>query len=65
MQTPPPIIPELLNASQTAQLLNIGRNHVYELAHSGVLPVIRLGKKMLFPRRALLNWIDTQVQVHG
>ncbi len=58
----PGISPELLDARQTAQLLNIGRNHVYELAHSGGLPCIRLGNRMRFPRTAILRWIDQQVQ---
>lgn len=62
MKNHPPIVPELLNARETALLLNVGRNLVYELAHSGSLPCIRLGKKMLFPRTALLRWIEEQVR---
>lgn len=54
-------LPELLDVRQAAQLLNIGRNQVYELAHSQRLPHIRLGNRFRFPRRALLRWIDAQV----
>ncbi|MGM9320864.1 helix-turn-helix domain-containing protein [Deinococcus aquaticus] len=62
MQSTPPITPELLSATQTSEFLNIGRNRVYELAHSGILPFIRLGNRMLFPRTALLRWIDTRLE---
>lgn len=59
---PPMIMPELLNVQQTAQLLNIGRNRVYEMANSKQLPCIRLGNKLRFPYQALLKWIDQQLQ---
>lgn len=57
------LIPELLDARQVAQMLSIGRNHVYELAHSGGLPCIRLGSRMRFPRAAILDWIEQQVRM--
>ncbi|WP_158591590.1 helix-turn-helix domain-containing protein [Deinococcus cavernae] len=60
--TPPMITPELLNVQQTAQLLNIGRNRVYEMGNSKQLPCIRLGNSLRFPHQALLKWIEQQVQ---
>lgn len=60
--TPTGITPELLDARQVAQMLSIGRNQVYELAHGGRLPCIRFGSRMRFPRSAILKWIEQQVQ---
>ncbi len=55
-----PQIPELLRASQVSQILQIGRNQVYELARSGQLPSIRLGRTLRFPREGLHTWIKEQ-----
>ena len=42
-----------LTISETARLLGIGRNTAYELARTGQLPALRLGKRLLVPRAAL------------
>ncbi|THF70147.1 helix-turn-helix domain-containing protein [Deinococcus sp. Arct2-2] len=59
----PAIVPELLDSKQAAQLLNIGRNQVYELAHCGRLPHIKLGQRLRFPRTALLRWIEQEMAI--
>ncbi len=38
---------------EAAKLLGIGRNHAYEAAKRGEIPVIRIGKRMLVPKAAL------------
>ena len=60
--TPPMITPELLDVRQTAEFLNIGRNRVYEMADSGQLPHLRVGNRLRFSRRSLLNWIDEKLE---
>ncbi|MXV19172.1 helix-turn-helix domain-containing protein [Deinococcus xianganensis] len=50
----------MLRASQVSQLLQIGRNQVYELARSGQLPSIRLGRTLRFSREGLSTWIKEQ-----
>ena len=42
-----------LSAAEVGAQLGLGRSRVYELAAAGVLPVVRLGRRMLFPRRGL------------
>ena len=42
-----------LSVEETAQVLGIGRGLAYELACTGQIPVIRLGKRMLVPRLQL------------
>lgn len=51
-------LPPVLRAREVAHLLGIGYVRVYELAHAGELPVIRLGRRMLFPRDGLKNWLE-------
>jgi len=42
-----------LSIPETARMLGISRGLAYELARSGQLPVLRLGKRLLVPRIAL------------
>ncbi len=47
--------PLVYTIAQAAELLQIGRSLIYSLANTGGLPVIRIGKRILIPRRALLD----------
>lgn len=50
----------LLTVPETARLLRIGRNTVYELVARGELPAVRLGRVIRIPRRRLLAWLECQ-----
>lgn len=50
--------PLLLNAADGARLLKVSRSNVYELMHSRQIPSIRLGKRILIPREALVRFIE-------
>ena len=50
----------LLTVPEAARLLRISRNLAYELVRQNVLPHIRLGRRILVPRRALQSWIERQ-----
>ena len=40
---------------ETAQLLRISRNSAYNLVREGRLPVVRLGRRLLVPKKGLDN----------
>ena len=42
-----------LTAAEVGRELGVRKSRVYELAAGGMLPVVRLGRRMLFPRRGL------------
>ena len=42
-----------LSIPETARMLGISRGLAYELARSGQIPVLRLGKRLLVPKVAL------------
>lgn len=42
------------------QVLGIGRRQAYDLVNRADFPVIRLGRRILIPRDALIRWIDAQ-----
>jgi excisionase family DNA binding protein len=51
-------LPLLLDAAEAAKLLSLSRAKVFDLAHSGEIPSIRIGRAMRIPRDQLLRWID-------
>lgn len=48
----------VLTVAEAGEMLGISRAFAYELVARGELPVIRLGRRRLVPRRALLALID-------
>jgi excisionase family DNA binding protein len=51
--------PEIMNAEQAAQFLQIDESVVVEMAESGKLPGKRLGSAWRFSRAALVAWLST------
>lgn len=47
-----------LTVEQAAKLLGIGRNLAYERVKTGEIPVIRVGRRLLVPRKALDRLLD-------
>ncbi len=43
----------VLNVPEAGRLLNLSRATAYALAAAGVIPTIRLGKRLVVPRKAL------------
>ena len=46
-------LPTVLTIPETAKILRIGRNSAYEAARKGQIPTIKIGKRLLVPRKAL------------
>ncbi len=51
--------PEIMNAAQAAQFLQIDEKNLIELAEAGKLPGKRLGAVWRFSREALVAWLAT------
>jgi excisionase family DNA binding protein len=54
--------PMFLTAAEVGQELGLKKSRVYELAAAGLLPVVRLGRRMLFPRRGLDELVDAAIE---
>jgi excisionase family DNA binding protein len=50
--------PLLLNVSQVARALSLGRTKVYELIAMEGLPVVRFGRAVRVPAASLRRWVD-------
>ena len=46
-----------ITIEQTAEVLGLGRTAAYEAARRGELPTRRLGRRLLVPVPALLEWL--------
>jgi excisionase family DNA binding protein len=47
----------VVSVTEAAELLGISRGLAYELARDGQLPSLRLGRRLVAPRAALLTWL--------
>lgn len=52
------LLGDVLSADAAAALLGVSRWTLYEAANRHELPHRRLGRRMLFSRRALLLWLE-------
>jgi excisionase family DNA binding protein len=48
----------VVSVTEAAELLGISRGLAYELARTGELPSLRLGRRLVVPRAALLSWLE-------
>jgi excisionase family DNA binding protein len=55
----------VLTVEEAAQLLRVSRAFTYELLNRGELPCIRLGRRLLVPRRALERFIEERPAAAG
>jgi excisionase family DNA binding protein len=51
-------LPLLLTVDETASVLRIGRNAAYAAVSEGVVPAIRIGRRIRIPRTALAAMVE-------
>jgi excisionase family DNA binding protein len=54
--------PLTLTVEQTAKLLGIGRSTAYELVHTGDIPSLRLGRRIVVPVGAFAEFLQPRRQ---
>jgi excisionase family DNA binding protein len=54
-----------LTIIEAARVLGIGRGSCYALARSGRLPTVRLGRRLLVPRKALEAMVEVSPPAGG
>ena len=53
---------KMLNVSELAKSLKIGRNTAYRLIHTTGFPAITIGNRILIPKQQLDCWITEQIK---
>ena len=51
-------LPLFLNAEMVANVLGVSFTVCYEMMHSGKLPVLRIGSRLIVPKEKFLQWIE-------
>jgi excisionase family DNA binding protein len=51
-------LPDVLTPSEVSRLLRIGRNGVYDGIRRGEIPSLKIGRRLLVPKSALLQLLD-------
>lgn len=49
---------ELLNIEEARKILDISRAKIYMMANAGEIPIVRIGRHIKVPRKALEKWIE-------
>lgn len=49
--------PSIMTAKEAAELLGIHHTTLYESAKQGQIPCRRIGRRYIFERRALIDWL--------
>lgn len=51
-------MPKVLTVTEAARLLRVGRSTAYVMVRRGDIPVVRLGRRLLVPRDALIKLLE-------
>lgn len=51
-------LPDLLTIAEAAEYLRLSKNGVYALARDGELPSVRLGRRVVIPKRSIERLIE-------
>lgn len=57
--------PEVMDADELAVFLGVDRKTVYDYAGRGEIPHRRLGKRLLFSRSAIVEWLGARDSLNG
>lgn len=55
-------LPDVMTIAETANLLRLSRNGTYELARTGQIPTLRLGRRLVVPKEALRRLLEMPPQ---
>jgi excisionase family DNA binding protein len=57
--------PLVYTVAEAAKQLKLSKSKVYELASQRQIPTVKIGGRVLIPRKQLIEWIDRQLEVGG
>ncbi len=50
--------PDIVSVPQVCQMLGIGRNSAYDLLHADQIQHVRVGKKYIIPKQAVIGFLN-------
>ena len=58
-------LPLFLNVNDLSKAIGIAPSSCYELMHEKDFPSIRIGKRLVVPRKKFIEWVDEQSKGGG
>ncbi len=55
-------LPDVLTPIEVSRVLRLGRNTVYQNLRSGAIPSVKIGRRLLIPKAALLRLLQEERQ---
>jgi excisionase family DNA binding protein len=53
-------LPDVLTAVEAAGVLRLGRNTIYECLRAGTIPSVKVGRRLLIPKAALIKLLEEE-----
>lgn len=57
--------PLVYTVAEVAEQLKLSKSKVYDLVSRRQIPTVKIGSRVLIPRKQLIEWIDRQLEVEG
>ena len=58
-------LPLFLNAELVAKVLGVSPASSYELMHEDGFPTLRIGNRMVVPKKKFIRWVEEHTKVGG
>lgn len=55
--------PDVITIQQLMQMLHIGKNKAYELIHNGTIQTVKIGKKYIIPKVAVIQFLSNKIKL--
>lgn len=55
-----PVVRKAYTVEEVRLMLGIGRNSAYKLVHSGMFPLLKVGKSIRVSKSSFDSWLDKQ-----
>lgn len=55
--------PDVVTIKQLMQMLNIGKNKAYELIKNKTIQTVRIGKKYIIPKVAVIQFLSNRIKL--
>ena len=55
--------PDVVTIKQLMQMLNIGKNKAYELIKNKTIQTVRIGKKYIIPKVAVIQFLSNKIKL--
>ena len=55
--------PDVVTIEQLMQMLNIGKNKAYELIKNKTIQTVRIGKKYIIPKVAVIQFLSNRIKL--